>query len=163
MNPQSAATPGMIGIASDRGGNGPIAAGLGAPPGGPSGGGSGAGPTGPGTQPDSPSAYGAGRSWTRSDDASRSEFSAFLDDLSALTRGQSQSDLHGEIERRVSQARHRMSNALDQGREMTVRARDQMNRGIEHSREAVSERPLSYLAMAMVGGLVIGLLISRRD
>jgi ElaB/YqjD/DUF883 family membrane-anchored ribosome-binding protein len=46
---------------------------------------------------------------------------------------------------------------------MTVRARVQMARGIDHSRDAVSERPLSYLGLAMIGGLLIGMLISRRD
>lgn len=102
--------------------------------------------------------------WTRSDDSNRSEFGAFLDDLSELARGGGHgADLRGEIERRISQARSRTGAALDQGREMTVRARDQMNRGVAHSREAVSERPLSYLTMAMVGGLLIGLLLSRRD
>ena len=161
MNQQSGSTPGMSGVPPERGGNGPIAAGLGASPGGAAG--VGAGPTGPGTLPEHASSPSGERSWTRSDESNRSEFGAFLDDLSELTRGSGQADLRGEIERRVSQARHRMSSAFDQGREMTVRARDQMNRGNEHSREAVSERPLSYLAMAMVGGLVIGLLMSRRD
>jgi ElaB/YqjD/DUF883 family membrane-anchored ribosome-binding protein len=110
------------------------------------------------------SSHAAGRGWSRPDEANRSEFGAFLDDLSELARGGGQSaDLRGELERRVSQARHRMGAALDQGMEMTVRARDQMHRGVEYSREAVSERPLSYLTMAMVGGLLIGMLLSRRD
>lgn len=102
--------------------------------------------------------------WTRSDDSNRSEFGSFLDDLSELARGGGHSaDLRGEIERRVFQARSQMGAALDQGMEMSMRARDQMNRGVAHSREAVSERPLSYLTMAMVGGLLIGMLLSRRD
>ena len=107
---------------------------------------------------------GGARRWTRSDEANRSEFGAFLDDLSELARGGGHgADLRGELERRVSQARSRMGMALDQGMEMTVRARDQMQRGVAYSREAVSERPLSYLTMAMVGGLLIGMLLSRRD
>jgi ElaB/YqjD/DUF883 family membrane-anchored ribosome-binding protein len=46
---------------------------------------------------------------------------------------------------------------------MSARARDQVNRGLDVSRDAVAERPLSYLAMAAVGGLIVGLLLSRRD
>jgi ElaB/YqjD/DUF883 family membrane-anchored ribosome-binding protein len=163
MNQQIGSTPGMSGVSSERGGNGPIAAGPGAMAGGATGAGIGAGPTGPGAPYGNMSASGPERGRIRTDETQRSEFGAFLDDLSELTRGHGQADLRGELERRVSQARHRMSSALDQGREMSVRARDQMSRGIEHSREAVSERPLSYLAMAMVGGLAIGLLMSRRD
>ena len=98
------------------------------------------------------------------DETHRSEFGAFLDDLSELARGGGGhgTDLRGEIERRVSQARSRMTAALDQGVEMSVRARHQMTRGLEVSRDAVAERPLSYLAMAAVGGLIVGLLLSRR-
>lgn len=94
----------------------------------------------------------------------RSEFGAFLDDLSELARGAgAHGDLRDELERRVSQARTRMDAALDHGREMSMRARDQVQRGLEVSRDAVGERPLSYVALAAVGGLLIGLLISRRD
>ena len=122
------------------------------------------GPSGAGTFPDPASQAGGRADWTRADERSRSEFGAFLDDLSELARGGGHgADLRGELERRVSQARTRMSAALDQGMEMSARARDQMNRGLEVSRDAVSERPLSYLAMAAVGGLIVGLLLSRRD
>jgi ElaB/YqjD/DUF883 family membrane-anchored ribosome-binding protein len=173
MTPASGATPGApaergsdgpAGVAIDSGSpSGPVATPVGASAPMDGGGAMGSGPTGAGTFPDAPAASTPGRSWTRSDESQRAEFGAFLDDLSELARGGSQSDLRGELERRVSRARHRMGAALDQGREMTVRARDQMSRGIDHSRDAVSERPLSYLAMAMVGGLLIGLLLSRRD
>lgn len=56
-----------------------------------------------------------------------------------------------------------MGAALDQGMAMTVRAWHPMHRGVACSREAVSERPLSYPAMAPVGGLPIGMPPSRRD
>ena len=56
-----------------------------------------------------------------------------------------------------------MNAALDQGLEMSARARDQMHRGIEVSRDAVVERPLSSVAIAAIGGLIVGLLLSRRD
>jgi ElaB/YqjD/DUF883 family membrane-anchored ribosome-binding protein len=143
MTMQSGYTPGTP---TDRNGNGAIGAG-----------------TGPTTHLDPP----GDRGRTRTGQSHRSEFGAFLDDLSELARGGGASghgvDLRDELERRVAQAREKMSTALDQGREMTVRARVQMARGIDHSRDAVSERPLSYLGLAMIGGLLIGMLISRRD
>jgi ElaB/YqjD/DUF883 family membrane-anchored ribosome-binding protein len=164
MTMQSGTTPGTP---TDRNGNGSIGAGTGLSA---SSGTPGTGPTtNPATMPDTSGMSGRGtgteRGWTRADESHRSEFGAFLDDLSELARGGGGqgSDLRNELERRVSQARERMSTALDQGREMTVRARDQMARGIDYSRDAVSERPLSYLGMAMIGGLLIGMLISRRD
>jgi ElaB/YqjD/DUF883 family membrane-anchored ribosome-binding protein len=100
----------------------------------------------------------------RSDDTNRSEFGAFLDDLSELARGEHPpGELHREIERRVSHARGRMSDAIDQGRELSVRARDRMHRGVEYSRDAVTERPLSSVTIAAIGGLIAGLLLSRRQ
>jgi ElaB/YqjD/DUF883 family membrane-anchored ribosome-binding protein len=155
MTMQSGSTSG---IPDERNGNGARGAGTGPT-------------TNPSTMPGDVSgglsarSHGGARSWTRSDETDRSEFAAFLDDLSELARGNSgqSSELRHELERRVSQARERMSVALDQGMEMSVRARDRMARGIDYSRDAVSERPLSYLGMAMVGGLLIGMLIARRD
>jgi ElaB/YqjD/DUF883 family membrane-anchored ribosome-binding protein len=125
----------------------------------------GAGSSGSGTLPDPVTRLG-GRGWSRSNTSTRSEFGAFLDDLSELARGaggDAQAELRGEIERRVSQARDSMSQALEQGAEMSHRARDQMQRGIDYSRDTVSERPLSSLMVAAVGGLIVGLLLSRRD
>ena len=93
----------------------------------------------------------------------RTDGGAFLDDLSELARGgHGPGELRSEIERRVSHARERMTDALHHGREMTVRARDQMHRGIEYSRDTVTERPLSSVTIAAVGGLLLGLLLSRR-
>ncbi len=123
------------------------------------------GHTGPGTFPD-PATHPGGLGWTRSHTSQRSEFGAFLDDLSELARGNGgsvQAELRGEIERRVSQAREQMNQALDQGVEMSHRARDQMRRGIGYSRDTVAERPLASLMVAAVGGLIVGLLMSRRD
>ena len=74
-----------------------------------------------------------------------------------------QAELRGEIERRVSQARDQMNQAIDQGVEMSQHARERMQRGIDHSRDTVSERPLASLMVAAVGGLIVGLLMSRRD
>lgn len=125
----------------------------------------GAGSTGSGILPDPMTRLG-GRGWTRSSTSPRSEFGAFLDDLSELARGAAggaPAELRAEIERRVSQARDSMSQALEQGAEISHRARDQMQRGIDYSRETVSGRPLSSLMVAAVGGLIVGLLLSRRD
>jgi ElaB/YqjD/DUF883 family membrane-anchored ribosome-binding protein len=120
------------------------------------------GPRGTGASPDRPGDGGATR--TRSEETRRSEFGAFLDDPSTLARrGDHTVDLRDEIERRVSRARARMNEALDQGAALSARAREQMSRGVEVSRDAVADRPLSFLAMAALGGLVLGLLLARRD
>jgi ElaB/YqjD/DUF883 family membrane-anchored ribosome-binding protein len=142
MTPQSSGHP-----SSDRPGNGS------------------AGTSGAGTFPD-PVSPSARPGWTRSDETSRSEFGAFLDDLSELARGGGHgTDLRGEIERRVTQARRRTSAALEQGAALSARARAraQVNHGLAVSRDAVAGRPLSSLAIAAVGGLIVGLLMSRRD
>jgi ElaB/YqjD/DUF883 family membrane-anchored ribosome-binding protein len=103
------------------------------------------------------------RDWTRSDETNRSEFGAFLDDLSDLARGGGHSgELREELERRVEMAREQLSSALDQGMEMSVRARDSMQHGIEYTRGMVSERPLAYIAIAAGVGMLIGMLISHR-
>lgn len=109
-----------------------------------------------------PHARDATRGRGHRDDTHRSEFGDFLDDLSELARG-GQGDLRHEIEHRVAQARTRMSAALDQGRELSTRARAQMVRGLDQSRGAVVEHPLSSIALAAAGGLLVGLLLSRRD
>ncbi|HYF57999.1 MAG TPA: hypothetical protein VEA81_03485 [Burkholderiaceae bacterium] len=121
------------------------------------------GPTGPGTMIDLPP-RGATRDWGHSPTHERqgSEFGAFLDDLSELARDQPD-DLRGELERRVSAARDRFGGAFDSSLEMSARARERVLRGLDHSRDAVVERPLSALAVAAIGGLLIGLLMSRRS
>jgi ElaB/YqjD/DUF883 family membrane-anchored ribosome-binding protein len=104
-----------------------------------------------------------GRGALHGDAGGHSEFGDFLDDLSELARGAGgHGDLRGEIERRVSQARGRMDDALEQGVEMGHRARRQMRRGIDYSRDTVTERPLSAMTAAAIGGLIVGLLLTRR-
>lgn len=152
------------GIPFEHVGNGSLGAGS---PSSPSVGGIGtsAGTTGPGTFPGRATDPG-GRGWRRLHTSQRSEFGAFLDDLSDLARGAgvgAQAELRGEIERRVSQARDQMNHAIDQGVEMSHHARERMQRGIDYSRDTVSERPLASLMVAAVGGLIVGLLMSRRD
>jgi ElaB/YqjD/DUF883 family membrane-anchored ribosome-binding protein len=122
-----------------------------------SGSGAGAG-TGAGSGTDMPH-----RTWTQSDDTNRSEFGAFLDDLSDLASSGGQSpELREELERRVHMAREQLRSALDQGMEMSARARESMHEGIDYTRGVVSERPLIYVAAAAGVGLLLGMLISSR-
>lgn len=110
---------------------------------------------------------GGGDAWN--EDASRGraarakgEFSAFLDDLMTLVRsrtGMDSGDLQREIEHRVDRAREQMTAYAQQ---YSNQARDSMNRGLDASREMVHERPLSAVAVAAVGGLIVGLLLGRR-
>jgi ElaB/YqjD/DUF883 family membrane-anchored ribosome-binding protein len=103
------------------------------------------------------------RSWTRSDETNRSEFGAFLDDLSDLANSSGQSaELREELERRVHMAREQLRSALDQGMEMSARARESMHEGIDYTRGMVSERPLVYVAAAAGMGLLLGMLIAGR-
>lgn len=155
----SSFSPGTVGGPSpERGGNGS----LGSSPTDPL---SAAGPVGyrdPAPTTGDPHARDVARGRGHRGDANRSEFGDFLDDLSELARG-GQGDLRHEIEHRVAQARTRMAAALDQGRELSTRARAQMVRGLDQSRGAVVEHPLSSIALAAAGGLLVGLLLSRRD
>lgn len=98
--------------------------------------------------------------------ARQSELSAFLDDVSELLRGSDASDLREMLEQRVAQARDTLSQAVSQAQEagavVQARARESVHRTMETSRGAIVERPLSAVAIAAVGGLVIGLLLGSR-
>jgi ElaB/YqjD/DUF883 family membrane-anchored ribosome-binding protein len=111
--------------------------------------------------PGAASGVGAGPS-ARRGSTSRTEFGAFLDDLTELARGTAPPNMRRELEQRVSQARERIDEMLDPGAELSTQARERMQRGLDASRNAVTERPLSCLAIAAVGGLVLGLLLNRR-
>jgi ElaB/YqjD/DUF883 family membrane-anchored ribosome-binding protein len=103
------------------------------------------------------------RTWTQSDETNRSEFGAFLDDLSDLANsGGHSAELREELERRVHMAREQLRSALDQGMEMSARARESMHEGIDYTRGVVSERPLVYVAAAAGVGLLLGMLLSSR-
>ena len=100
--------------------------------------------------------------------AKPTEFSAFLDDLLGLLRNTvgEGSDLRGQIEQRVTQAREQLSQALEQaqktGSEVGAKAREGVQRGVDVSREMVTERPLSSVSIAAVGGLIVGMLLTAR-
>jgi ElaB/YqjD/DUF883 family membrane-anchored ribosome-binding protein len=99
----------------------------------------------------------AARAATHSD-----ELRVLIDELVALAKT-SQGDLRSDLERRVSEARERLGSTLDQGRELSVRAREQMQKSVEASRDAISHRPLSSIAMSVAVGMVVGLLLTRRS
>lgn len=107
----------------------------------------------------------------------QSEFSAFLDDLSQLVRSQgssssagpsssgssgSGSDLRSEIERRVAQAREKMSGALGSAQDAGAAVTDRMRRGLDQSTDMLAERPLQAITIAAAVGLLVGLLLADR-
>lgn len=105
-----------------------------------------------------------GQAWTAG--SRRSEFRAFLDDLSALIERSTGRDLRREIEQRVDDARDRLSQAMGQAQEASSmaaeRAREAMNRTLDASRDVVTERPVVAIAAAAGVGLLIGLLLRSR-
>jgi ElaB/YqjD/DUF883 family membrane-anchored ribosome-binding protein len=104
----------------------------------------------------------ASRQTLRAIEATRNELYNLLDDLSTLAVS-GQGDLRSELERRVSQAREQLNASIMDGRDVASRAREQIVRRVEASREVLSHRPLSAVTMAVVGGMVIGLLLGRRS
>lgn len=95
--------------------------------------------------------------------AGRSELHSFLDDLAALLSGSSPAgDLRKELAQRVALARGQIHTAVEHGRDLSHRARESIDHGIDASRSAIAQRPFTSLAAATGVGLIIGLLISRR-
>lgn len=105
----------------------------------------------------------------------QSEFSAFLDDLSQLVRSQSSDtspgastgsstgpDLRSEIEKRVSQARDKMSGVLGSAQDAGAVVTDRMRRGLDQSSDMLAERPLQAITIAAAVGLLVGLLLADR-
>ena len=68
-------------------------------------------------------------------------------------------DVAGE---KVSEARKRLSAALDRGREMYGRARERAIEGAEVADEAVHEHPYQAIAIGVGVGALLGYLITRR-
>jgi ElaB/YqjD/DUF883 family membrane-anchored ribosome-binding protein len=68
-------------------------------------------------------------------------------------------DVAGE---KVSEARKRLSAALDRGREMYGRAREQAIEGAKVADEAVHEHPYQAIAIGVGVGALLGYLITRR-
>lgn len=111
----------------------------------------------------------------------QSEFGAFLDDLSQLLRSQGSSpsagssvsggqgssagtgsDLRSELERRVAQARDKMSGALGSAQDAGAAVTDRMRRGLDQSSDLLAERPLQAVTIAAAVGLLVGLLLADR-
>lgn len=113
-----------------------------------------------------------------------SELSAFLDDLSNLIQSNTGTDVRGEIEKRIDSARTNLRDATqtvkdaayslsdsigesgtqlaERARHQAERARHQVERSIGRSRETVADYPLSAIAVAATGGLIVGLLLASR-
>lgn len=68
-------------------------------------------------------------------------------------------DVAGE---KVSEARKRLSAALDRGREMYGRARERAIEGAKVADEAVHEHPYQAIAIGVGVGALLGYLITRR-
>ena len=68
-------------------------------------------------------------------------------------------DVAGE---KVSEARKRLSVALDRGREMYGRARERAIEGAKVADEAVHEHPYQAIAIGVGIGALLGYLITRR-
>ncbi|MFT3802144.1 MAG: hypothetical protein QM766_13085 [Burkholderiaceae bacterium] len=94
------------------------------------------------------------------------EFNDFLDDVATLLESSSGTDIRGEIEKRVKAARVGLRDAVsdltEQSSELAERAREGVERGLDFSRDRVSEHPLSSVGVAAVGGLIVGLLLANR-
>jgi ElaB/YqjD/DUF883 family membrane-anchored ribosome-binding protein len=104
-----------------------------------------------------------GAPWRRGKEPHRSQLDALPEDQSEFPMGSVASELRSEIERRADVTRDLMSAAIDHGRELSEQARDQVRRSVDRSRDAVVERPLSSITLAAIGGLLIGMLLSRRS
>lgn len=68
-------------------------------------------------------------------------------------------DVAGE---KVSEARKRLADALDRGREMYGRARERAIEGAKVADEAVHEHPYQAIAIGVGVGALLGYLITRR-
>lgn len=94
------------------------------------------------------------------------EFRDFLDDVAALLDSSSTGDIRAEIEKRIKTAKAGLKQAYnglaDQSSEFADRAREGVERGLDYSRDTVTEHPLSSVGVAAVGGLIVGLLLGSR-
>lgn len=100
-----------------------------------------------------------------------SEFSDLIDDLKdfigktagAAADGDTE-ELKNQFNEKFEKVRQRMgehSRTFTQSsKEFGEKAKEQIDEGLEHSKQFVQERPLSSVAIAAAGGLLIGLLLS---
>lgn len=93
------------------------------------------------------------------------EFRAFLDDLTELLRGTPVGDLREQLGSRIERARDSLQEAVGQAQqasaEFSQRAREEVDRTLESSRQAVVERPFTAVAAAAAIGFLVGALWGR--
>lgn len=99
------------------------------------------------------------------------EFSDLIDDLkdfigkTAGAAGRGDTDeLKNQFNEKFEKVRQRMGEQsrtfAQSSKEFGEKAKEQIDEGLEHSKQFVQERPLSSVAIAAAGGLLIGLLLS---
>ncbi|MEO6052600.1 MAG: DUF883 family protein [Chthoniobacterales bacterium] len=63
----------------------------------------------------------------------------------------------------VKEARKRLSDALDNGREIYDQVRERAAQGVKYADESLHENPYTPIAIAFVLGAIVAFLLSRRD
>ncbi len=100
------------------------------------------------------------------DERPQGEFSAFLDDLSELLRGTPVGDIRAQLHDRVEQARRSLEHAMGQAQQASAeigqRAREEMDRRLESTRQTVHEHPLTAVGVSAAIGFLVGVLFGRQ-
>lgn len=98
----------------------------------------------------------------------KTELSLLLDDVNSLIRNESviNPELKSQLEDKFQQARTLISDfsfqTRDVGRRVVDQTHQRMNDGLDASRAAVAESPLTALAVAAGVGMMVGMLVSNR-
>lgn len=101
------------------------------------------------------------------------EFNDLIDDLKSFINSTATAAAGGDTEKLKQQFQEKFDKVKERvgeqsktfaqsSKEFSDKAREQLDEGLEHSKEFVKERPLSSVAIAAAGGLLIGLLLSAR-
>lgn len=92
------------------------------------------------------------------------ELKAFIGKAAGAAAGGNAEDLKNQFNEKFEKVRERMGEHSktfsESSKEFTSKAKEQIDEGLEHSKQFVQERPLSSVAIAAAGGLLIGLLLS---
>ena len=89
--------------------------------------------------------------------AHSNDLSTLADDARALMAATA--DVAGE---KVGEARKRLADALESGKEMAGRVRDRAVEGAKAADEAVHEHPYQAISIALGVGALVGYLVARR-